>query len=59
MNTNLKDALHTNDDIEPYNVLDVQHVEEAAFDDNADSVLVKVEDDHFEDEEFEERSVQI
>ena len=58
MNTNLEDALHTNDDIEPY-VVDLQHADEAAFDDNADSVLVKVEDDHFEDEEFEERSVQI
>ena len=54
--TNLNDDLHTNnEDIDPYNVLDVQQADEASFDVNTDSVLVKVEDDHFEDEEIEER----
>ena len=56
LNTNLNDDLHTNnEDIDPYNVLDVQQADEASFDVNTDSVLVKVEDDHFEDEEIEER----
>ena len=55
LNTNLKDALHSTDDVDPYNVLDVQQADEASFDVNTDSVLVKVEDDHFEDEEIEER----
>ena len=54
--TNLNDDLHTNnEDIDTYNVLDVQQADEASFDVNTDSVLVKVEDDHFEDEEIEER----
>ena len=56
LNTNLNDDLHTNnEDIDPYNVMDVQQADEASFDVNTDSVLVKVEDDHFEDEEIEER----